>query len=80
MGRANYCRAQALSCMPAATSVLSAGTSRDVHLPPGEWYDVARGRTVHGDLHAYPADLGTLPLFVRMGTPDTKSLIAALRH
>ncbi|GAB2862774.1 glycoside hydrolase family 31 protein [Actinoallomurus bryophytorum] len=60
--------------------VLSEGTSRDVHLPPGEWYDVTRGRTVRGDLHAYPSDLGTLPLFVRMGTPDTKSLIAALRH
>ena len=56
------------------------GTSRDVHLPPGAWYDVTRGKVVHGDLHAYPADLGTLPLFVRMGTSDTKSLIKALRH
>lgn len=63
-----------------AAPLLSAGTSRDVHLPPGEWYDVTRGRTLHGDPHAYPADLDTLPLFVRMGTPDTKSLIAALRH
>ena len=63
-----------------AAPVLSDGTSRDVHLPPGAWYDVARGTVVHGDLHAYPADLGTLPLFVRMGTSDTKSLIAALRH
>jgi alpha-glucosidase (family GH31 glycosyl hydrolase) len=63
-----------------AAPVLSAGTSRDVHLPTGEWYDVARGRTVHGDLRAYPAGLDTLPLFVRIGTPDTKSLIDALRH
>ena len=63
-----------------AAPLLSTGTSRDVHLPPGEWYDVARNRAVRGDLHAYPADLGTLPLFVRMGTRDTRSLIAALRH
>jgi hypothetical protein len=41
---------------------------------------VTRDRTVRGDLHAYPSDLGTLPLFVRMGTPDTKSLINALRR
>jgi alpha-glucosidase (family GH31 glycosyl hydrolase) len=63
-----------------AAPVLAAGTSRDVHLPPGEWYDVARGRVVRGDLHAYRADLGTLPLFVRMGTSDTHSLVTALRH
>ena len=63
-----------------AAPLLSAGTSRDVHLPPGAWYDVARGRVVHGDLRSYPADLGTLPLFVRIGTPDTRSLINALHH
>lgn len=62
-----------------AAPVLSEGTARDVHLPPGAWYDVAHGTVVHGDLHAYPADLSTLPLFVRMGTPDTNSLIKALR-
>ena len=63
-----------------AAPVLSEGTSRDVHLPPGAWYDVARGKVVHGDLRAYPAGLDTLPLFVRMGTPDSTSLINALRH
>jgi alpha-glucosidase (family GH31 glycosyl hydrolase) len=62
-----------------AAPLLSAGTSRDVHLPPGAWYDVTRGKVVHGDLHAYPAGLGTLPLFVRMGTHESRSLIAALR-
>ncbi len=62
-----------------AAPLLAAGTSRDVHLPPGAWYDVARGKVVHGDLKAYPADLGTLPLFVRLGTRDTKSLVSALR-
>jgi alpha-glucosidase (family GH31 glycosyl hydrolase) len=62
-----------------AAPLLSPGTSRDIHLPPGTWYDVARGKVVRGDLRAYPADLGTLPLFVRTGTSDTSSLIAALR-
>jgi alpha-glucosidase (family GH31 glycosyl hydrolase) len=63
-----------------AAPLLSEGTTRDVHLPPGAWYDVARGKEVRGDLRAHPADLGTLPLFVRMGTPDTKSLISVLRR
>ncbi|WP_433325070.1 glycoside hydrolase family 31 protein [Spirillospora sp. CA-294931] len=63
-----------------AAPVLTEGTSRDVHLPPGTWYDVARGKVVNGgDLRGYQADLGTLPLFVKMGTPDTKRLIAAIQ-
>ena len=62
-----------------AAPLLSEGRSRDIHLPPGRWYDVARHRVVGGgDLKSYPADLGTLPLFVRMGTQDTDRLIAAL--
>jgi alpha-glucosidase (family GH31 glycosyl hydrolase) len=64
-----------------AAPVLSEGTSRDVHLPPGRWYDVARHKVVSGgDLKAYRADLGTLPLFVRLGTRDTGRLIATLRN
>ncbi|MEV5574752.1 glycoside hydrolase family 31 protein [Spirillospora sp. NPDC052269] len=63
-----------------AAPVLASGTSRDVHLPPGAWYDVARHRAVKGgDLHGYKADLGTLPLFIRLGTPDTPRLMKALR-
>ena len=62
-----------------AAPVLTEGTARDVHLPPGTWYDVKSKKAVHGDLRAYAADLGTLPLFVRMGTPDTTPLINALR-
>jgi alpha-glucosidase (family GH31 glycosyl hydrolase) len=61
--------------------VLTEGDSRDVHLPPGQWFDVARQRVVRGpaDLDAYAADLGTVPLFVRLGTPDTGRLMDALR-
>lgn len=62
-----------------AAPVLSDGTVRDIHLPPGAWYDVARHKIVHGDLHGYRADLGTLPLFVRLGTRDTHALTKALR-
>ncbi len=62
-----------------AAPLLTQGTSRDIHLPPGEWYDVTHHHTATGDLHAYPADLTMPPLFVRMGTRDTKPLIKALR-
>ncbi|MBO2452367.1 alpha-galactosidase [Actinomadura barringtoniae] len=63
-----------------AAPLLAEGTSRDVHLPPGRWYDVARHKVVNGgDLKAYPAGLGTLPLFVRLGTRDTARLITATR-
>ncbi|WP_025355364.1 glycoside hydrolase family 31 protein [Kutzneria albida] len=58
--------------------VLTEGTSRDVHLGHGAWFDVANHRVVRGDLHDYHAGPGTLPLFVRMGTGDTDSLLAAL--
>jgi alpha-glucosidase (family GH31 glycosyl hydrolase) len=60
--------------------VLTDGDSRDVHLPAGQWFDVARGRVVRGpvDLNGYSADLGTLPLFVRLGSPDTGRLMKAL--
>ena len=52
-----------------------------MHLPAGSWYDVARGRTVKGavDLHGYHADLGTVPLFVRLDSPDGPALQQALK-
>jgi len=60
--------------------VLTEDDSRDIHLPSGQWFDVNRRRVVHGatDLEAYPADLGTVPLFVRLGTRDTGRLMKAL--
>ncbi|WP_199487006.1 glycoside hydrolase family 31 protein [Actinomadura logoneensis] len=62
-----------------AAPVLASGTSRDVHLPPGAWYDVVRHRAVKGGgLRGYRADLGTVPLFVRLGTSDTPRLLKIL--
>jgi alpha-glucosidase (family GH31 glycosyl hydrolase) len=63
-----------------AAPVLAAGTSRDVHLPPGTWYDVVRHRAVKGgDLRGYRAGLGTVPLFVRLGAPDAPRLLKILK-
>ncbi len=61
-----------------AAPVLTDATSRDIHVPPGTWFDVARHKVVHGpaDLRDYPADLGTLPMFVNLGNPG---LLRAVR-
>lgn len=63
-----------------AAPVLADDTSRDIHVPPGHWYDVAHRRVVTGPttLSAYSADLGTTPMFVRLGTRDTGLLMRAL--
>ncbi|SHF66467.1 Glycosyl hydrolases family 31 [Jatrophihabitans endophyticus] len=62
-----------------AAPVLTPGTSRSVHLPPGRWYDVLRGRVVTGGTIAhYRATLAETPLFVRLGTADTRALTARL--
>jgi alpha-glucosidase (family GH31 glycosyl hydrolase) len=62
-----------------AAPVLGDGELRDVHLPPGRWFDVARGRVVSGpaELSGYRADLATVPLFVRLGQRDTGRLMQA---
>lgn len=60
--------------------VLDDGDSRDVTLPAGRWFDVARQKTVRGPvvLHDHRAGLGTVPLFVRLGSQDTGRLMRAL--
>ena len=64
-----------------AAPVLSAGDSRTVHLPTGPWYDVIHQRVVHGGTIAdYHADLGQTPMFIRLGTADSATLIAASRQ
>lgn len=65
-----------------AAPVLSEATSRDIHLPPGRWFDVLHDRVVEGgqDLNDYRAELADIPLFVRLGTRDTGALLSALRH
>jgi alpha-glucosidase (family GH31 glycosyl hydrolase) len=64
-----------------AAPVLTDGTSRDVHLPAGRWYDVLRHRVVRGGtLTGYPAGLGQIPMFVRLGGHSTSGLLAAVAH
>jgi hypothetical protein len=60
--------------------VLADVSSRRIHLPPGQWYDVERGKVVSGDIAAYPVTLADVPMFVRLGTPDTGRLEDALRR
>jgi hypothetical protein len=59
---------------------LSDGDSRDVHLPPGNWYDVNQGRMIKGpvNLKNYSAPLDVTPTFVLMGTPGADEVIRAL--
>jgi alpha-glucosidase (family GH31 glycosyl hydrolase) len=55
-----------------AAPVLTAGTTRDITLPPGWWYDVTQHRVIRGGttLTNYQAGLGTIPMFVRMSGPS----------
>ena len=63
-----------------AAPILTDQTSRDVHVPAGNWFDVTHQRVVKGPvtLHGYAADLSQTPAFVRLGTPDTAALMHAL--
>jgi alpha-glucosidase (family GH31 glycosyl hydrolase) len=63
-----------------AAPILTDQTRRDVHLPAGQWFDVANQRVVSGpaNLSGYAADLTRTPTFVRLGTTDTATLLRAL--
>ena len=63
-----------------AAPVLADQSTRDIHVPPGNWYDVQNKRVVKGptDLRGYPADLTTSPAFIKLGSPDTGTLMRAL--
>ena len=49
-------------------------------MPPGNWFDVQNKRVVKGpiDLRGYQADLTTTPAFIKLGSPDTGTLMRAL--
>lgn len=63
-----------------AAPVLGDQKRRNIHLPPGRWFDVRHKRTIRGpaDLTGYAADLHQAPVFVLLGTPDSGPLISAL--
>ncbi len=54
--------------------------AQQVRVTAGKWYDVTRHREVTGptDLIGYAADLTRTPTFIRLGTPDTGTLMHAL--
>jgi alpha-glucosidase (family GH31 glycosyl hydrolase) len=63
-----------------AAPVLDDTKSRSVHVPTGKWYDVRNkcvvsGQTTLGD---YPVSLADVPMFVKLGTPETGMLLKAL--
>jgi alpha-glucosidase (family GH31 glycosyl hydrolase) len=63
-----------------AAPVLADRSTRDIHVPPGDWYDVQNRRVVNGptDLRGYQADLSKSPAFIKLGSEDTGTLMRAL--
>ena len=62
--------------------VLTDATSRNIHVPDGNWYDVLHKCVVNGqtDLSNYPVTLADVPLFIKLGTSETTMLLSALTH
>lgn len=65
-----------------AAPVLADVTSRNIHVPAGNWYDVLHGCQVDGpvNMQKYPVALADVPMFVKLGTGDTGMLLGALAH
>jgi alpha-glucosidase (family GH31 glycosyl hydrolase) len=63
-----------------AAPILTDTTSRDVHIPAGRWYDVIGKRVINGptELSGYQAGIDQTPMFIRLGTADTGTLMAVL--
>lgn len=65
-----------------AAPVLTDTTTRNIHVPAGNWYDVQHNCVVHGttDLRNVAVTLADVPMFVKLGTRDTGMLLHALAH
>jgi alpha-glucosidase (family GH31 glycosyl hydrolase) len=63
-----------------AAPIVTSTDSRTVTVPPGRWFDVLRHRVITGPatLTGYQASLAQTPLFVRLGTAQTRTLMSAL--
>lgn len=63
-----------------AAPVLANTTSTSINVPAGRWYDVLNKCVVNGqtELHNYAVDLADVPIFVKLGTPQTAMLMKAL--
>ncbi|MCT9082563.1 glycoside hydrolase family 31 protein [Streptomyces fulvoviolaceus] len=64
----------------AAPNLTSAPT-RDIHLPPGTWYDVTRGTEIRGPamLKSYATPLTVTPAFVNLRAEGAAKALRALR-
>jgi alpha-glucosidase (family GH31 glycosyl hydrolase) len=62
--------------------VLTDSTTRNFHIPDGDWYDVGHSCVVHGttELTNVPVTLADIPMFVKLGTSDTGRLLQELAH
>jgi alpha-glucosidase (family GH31 glycosyl hydrolase) len=65
-----------------AAPVLTDTTSRNIHIPAGNWYDLQNNCVVHGttDMPNVPVTLADVPMFIKLGTSDTEMLLKALSH
>ena len=63
-----------------AAPVLTDTTSRNMHIPAGNWYDVQNSCVVQGttDMANVPVTLADVPMFVKLHTSDTNMLLEAL--
>lgn len=59
--------------------MLAAGTTRSVHLPAGQWFDVNNQKVLNGPLTIakYPVPLSQVPVFVKLGTADSAKVMKA---
>jgi alpha-glucosidase (family GH31 glycosyl hydrolase) len=62
-----------------AAPIVTSADSRTVNIPPGRWLDVEHHRVVTGPatLTGYQASLAQTPVFIRLGTPQTRTLTRA---
>jgi alpha-glucosidase (family GH31 glycosyl hydrolase) len=63
-----------------AAPVLSDVTARSIHVPAGSWYDVKKGCVLSGpsDRQNYAVTLADVPMFVKLHTKDSATLLKAL--
>ena len=59
--------------------MLAAGTTRSVHLPAGQWFDVNNHKVQRGPVTManYHVGLNQVPMFVKLGTADSTRVLEA---
>jgi len=59
--------------------MLAAGTTRSVHLPAGQWFDVNNKKVLRGSVTIpnYHVSLSQVPMFVKLGSADSTRVLKA---